>query len=62
MIMCFQDIENHACLLCSLLLGFGLNAYVCLGTKNNNSAHAWVVTIGPDDGVVTFWESLTGNR
>ncbi|KAF6036841.1 CEP76 [Bugula neritina] len=56
------DVENHATLLCSLLLGFGLNAYVCLGTKAKSSPHAWVVTIGPDDGSVTFWESLSANR
>jgi len=55
-------VENHAALLCSLLLGFGLNAYVCLGTKAKSSPHAWVVTIGPDDGSVTFWESLSANR
>ena len=27
------DIEEHAVLLCSLLLGFGLESYVCLGSK-----------------------------
>lgn len=26
------DCEDHAILLCSLLLGFGLDAYVCVGT------------------------------
>lgn len=26
------DLENHVLLLCSLLLGFGLDAYVCVGT------------------------------
>ena len=57
-----QDVENHAALLCSLLLGFGMNAYVCLGTKNKSSPHAWVATIGSDDGAVTFWESLSSNR
>ncbi|XP_067934415.1 centrosomal protein of 76 kDa-like isoform X2 [Watersipora subatra] len=56
------DVENHACLLASILLGYGLNAYVCLGTKNKSSPHAWVVTIGPEDGAVTFWESLSSNR
>lgn len=25
-----KDCENHAVLLCSLLLGFGLDAYVCM--------------------------------
>ena len=27
------DVEPHAYLLCSLLLGFGLDAYVVLGTR-----------------------------
>ena len=26
------DVEDHATLLCSLLLGFGLDAYCCIGT------------------------------
>ena len=58
------DVEPHAYLLCSLLLGFGLDAYVVLGTRQGQSQpHAWVLTkggggAGGDD--VTFWESLTG--
>lgn len=57
------DVENHAILLCNLLIGFGLDAYVCLGTKvKSNAAHAWVVTISHDFQEVVFWESLTGNR
>ncbi|CAH1779275.1 unnamed protein product [Owenia fusiformis] len=55
------DCEDHAILLCSLLLGFGLDAYVCVGTKSKAAPHAWVTTIGAD-GLVTFWETLTGNR
>ena len=60
---CFplQDSEDHAVLLCSLLLGFGLDAYVCVGTKNRGAAHAWVLTLG-NEGTATFWESLTGHR
>lgn len=27
------DVEDHAVLLCSLLLGFGMDAFVCVGTK-----------------------------
>ena len=57
----FQDAENHATLLCSLLLGFGLDAYVIVGTKAKGIPHAWVMTLGTD-GLVTFWESLTGHR
>ncbi|CAH3025955.1 unnamed protein product [Porites evermanni] len=55
------DCEDHAVLLCSLLLGFGLNAYVCVGTKAKGAAHTWVMTISPE-GEVTFWESLTAHR
>ncbi|XP_030639159.1 centrosomal protein of 76 kDa [Chanos chanos] len=55
------DCEDHATLLCSLLLGFGLDAYVCVGTKAKGIPHAWVMTLGTD-GSVTFWESLTAHR
>ncbi|XP_020377249.2 centrosomal protein of 76 kDa isoform X1 [Rhincodon typus] len=55
------DCEDHANLLCSLLLGFGLDAYVCVGTKAKRVPHTWVMTYGTD-GAVVFWESLTGHR
>uniref|UniRef100_A0A3Q2ZD87 Centrosomal protein of 76 kDa n=1 Tax=Kryptolebias marmoratus TaxID=37003 RepID=A0A3Q2ZD87_KRYMA len=55
------DCEDHATLLCSLLLGFGLDAYVCVGTKAKDVPHAWVLTRGTD-GTITFWESLTAHR
>ncbi|XP_038162165.1 centrosomal protein of 76 kDa [Cyprinodon tularosa] len=55
------DCEDHATLLCSLLLGFGLDAYVCVGTKAKSGPHAWVLTRGTD-GSITFWESLTAHR
>lgn len=55
------DCEDHATLLCSLLLGFGLDAYVCVGTKAKGTPHTWVLTRGTD-GSVTFWESLTAHR
>ena len=51
-------VEDHSVLLCSLLIGFGLNAYVCMGTKDKGIAHTWVVTIA-SDGSVKFWESLS---
>lgn len=62
--------ENHALLLCALLLGFGLDAWICVGTTGEG-AHAWVATLddlkkqgkGLHGGKrVTFWESLTGER
>ena len=56
-------------LLCSLLLGFGLDAYVCIGTVKDNSGnerdHLWVITRirpGTSRSRVIFWESLTGQR
>lgn len=55
------DSEDHSVLLCSLLLGFGLQAYVCVGTKGKSQVHSWVMTLG-HNGEVTFWESLTGQR
>lgn len=56
-----QDCEDHSLLLCSLLLGFGLDAYVCVGTKGRGTAHTWVATVS-SEGLITFWESLTGHR
>ncbi|XP_032875313.1 centrosomal protein of 76 kDa isoform X3 [Amblyraja radiata] len=55
------DCEDHATLLCSLLLGFGLDAYVCVGTKARRVPHTWVMAHGTS-GDVVFWESLTGHR
>ena len=56
------DSENHSILLCNLLLGFGLDAYVCVGTKAKGQIHCWVATVSADFEEVIFWESLTGNR
>ncbi|CAH8464457.1 unnamed protein product [Heterobilharzia americana] len=66
------DIPDHANLLCSLLLGYGLEAYVALGTSQFNmnkqiittSLHpyAWVVVCSDDYHKITFWDSITGCR
>ena len=67
------DCEDHAILLCSLLLGFGLDAYVCVGTVQDQGAggtirdHVWVITRSRRNGSmnrprVVFWEALTGQR
>ena len=63
---------NHALLLCNLLLGFGLDAYVCVGTVKQSSAsnasseqqraHTWVVTMSHNQSEVIFWEAVSGNR
>lgn len=60
------DSEDHAVLLCNLLLGFGLDAYVAVGT-NSEGSHAWVLTRqAPSSNSgkrkVEFWESLTGQK
>ena len=52
------DCEDHAILLAGLLLGFGLDVCVCLGSSGDGP-HAWVVSLGSK---ITFWESLTGQR
>ena len=52
-------------MLCNLLLGFGLDAYVVIGT-NSEGSHAWVMTRQPPNAAgkqkVDFWESLTGQK
>lgn len=62
------EAEEHALLLCSLLLGFGLDAYVCIGT-DLHGPHVWVMTRGGDEAYpalsgrsVTFWEPSSGAR
>ncbi|CAH8487477.1 unnamed protein product [Schistosoma bovis] len=64
------DVADHANLLCSLLLGYGVEAYVALGTSQFNmnkqqmttSSHlyAWVVVCSDDYQRITFWDSITG--
>lgn len=59
------DSEDHAVLLCNLLLGFGLDAFVVVGI-NSEGSHAWVMTKTQSDTggkpKITFWESLTGMK
>lgn len=58
------DVEDHAVLLCNLLLGFGLDAYVAVG-YSINGPHVWVLTRCKLDNKkysTTYWESLTGQR
>lgn len=50
------DCEDHALLLCGLLIGYGIDAYVCLGSSGDGP-HAWVLSRGTS---LVFWESLTG--
>ncbi|CEM39026.1 unnamed protein product [Vitrella brassicaformis CCMP3155] len=50
-------VQDHALLLCGLLLGTKKDAYVCKGTLPYGDEHVWVMTReeGPS-GYVTFWE------
>ena len=55
------SVDDHAHLLCSLLLGFGLKSYVGLGS-NKNGDHAWVITEDTKNGSLIFWEATKGTR
>ncbi|EGD78276.1 hypothetical protein PTSG_09340 [Salpingoeca rosetta] len=67
------DVEDHALLLVGLLLEFGLNAFICLGTKQceeegdddeqftGESAYAWAM-VPADDGIIWFWDPITGKQ
>lgn len=64
----YGDAEDHASLLCSMLLGFGLDAYVVIG-YSSDGPHTWVLTraiqrspTGAELRRYTFWESLTGQK
>lgn len=51
--------EEAALLLCGLLLGFGLDAWVMLGRLRTGVGHTWVLTRGPL-ATPCFWEPATG--
>lgn len=51
------SVEDHCHLLCGMLLGFGLRAYVVVGGWQGGE-HSWVVTVGKDS--VVFWECTKG--
>jgi centrosomal protein CEP76 len=58
------DIEDHSTLLCNLLLGFGLDAFVAIGISINGP-HTWVITRNKLENKqisIIFWESLTAQR
>ena len=64
----YGDVEDHASLLCSMLLGFGLDAYVVVG-HSSDGPHVWVMTKMITQGrnlneicKIQFWESLTGQK
>ncbi|GAX75102.1 hypothetical protein CEUSTIGMA_g2546.t1 [Chlamydomonas eustigma] len=53
--------EEAALLLCSLLLGFGLDAWVVVGRVQGGAPHMWVMTRGALS-MPCFWEPNTGIR
>eukprot|EP01063_Lacrimia_lanifica_P013728 TRINITY_DN20343_c0_g1_i1.p1 TRINITY_DN20343_c0_g1~~TRINITY_DN20343_c0_g1_i1.p1 ORF type:complete len:661 (+),score=204.26 TRINITY_DN20343_c0_g1_i1:103-2085(+) len=54
--------HEHANLLCSLLLGHGLDAWVALGVDTQNNHATCVLTKSSVTGTVVFWDVLTGSR
>ncbi|KAI9193282.1 CEP76 C2 domain-containing protein [Polychytrium aggregatum] len=55
------DAHDHSILLCNLLLGFSLDAYVACGVGRDGTATCWVVTIDVS-GDVHIWDPLRGIR
>lgn len=56
---------NHAALLCSLLLGFGLDAYCGIGTTSQNDTGTFVVVRNRTNSGgldVSIWDPLLGER
>ena len=51
---------DRSVLLCSLLLGFGLTAFVCAGTDRTGGCY-WVATVDPS-GPTLFWDPSSGQR
>ena len=60
------ELQEHAHLLCSLLLGHGLDAWVALGVDESLHHRGCVVTFEGDQrgdaSCVTFWDVLSGAR
>lgn len=60
------SLEERAILLCSLLLGYSFDAWVCLGSDGRGASHCWVVVRDRADAStpveVTCWDPLHGSR
>lgn len=54
--------SNHANLLCSLLLGFGLDAYCAIGTASTGDMKIIVCTNLLSHNEITLWDPLSGER
>ena len=59
------DIEDHCTLLCSFLLGFGLDAYIVIGNYKEDR-RIWILTretmISSPLKIIYYWEPITGQR
>lgn len=53
--------EEKALLLCSFLLGFGLDAFVCYGYDKQGRVHSWVMTLMRSESTAMFWEPLNAS-
>lgn len=45
---------------CSLLLGFGLDAFVCVGRLHSGAVHMWCITRGSLGSATMHWEPASG--
>eukprot|EP00759_Apiculatamorpha_spiralis_P026215 PhF_6_TR29304/c0_g1_i1/m.42969/K16457/CEP76; centrosomal protein CEP76 len=56
------DVHNNCILLCSLFLGFGLDAYCVTGTKHDTGPHThmWVMTRSTTG--IIFWDATAGTH
>lgn len=61
-----STIEEKTLLLCSVLLGYSMDAWCCLGSDCVGSAHAWVIVRDAEDAStntdVTCWDVRSGAR
>nr|CEL76472.1 TPA: Centrosomal protein of 76 kDa [Toxoplasma gondii VEG] len=57
-------VEDHAMLLCSLFLGFSVDAWVAIGLLAEDLPYCWVITRDQcgDPKNATFWDACTGQR
>jgi centrosomal protein CEP76 len=53
------NVDDHCHLLCGMLLGFGLKAYVVVG-HSVTGEHSWVMTTSKDS--IIFWECTKGQK
>lgn len=56
-----SDVEDHCILLCNILLGFGLDAYVAFGLTINGP-HCWVITRGITEEVIPTTKTVNNSK